>query len=81
MRLMQDDYPILMEGIHCTYLLNDERFNERKFFVRLHNVEFIYYRHLFQFTKSVSKKLTLPGNQSSLENMRHRLSTKPLLFL
>jgi hypothetical protein len=53
---MQDDYPILMEGIHCTYLLNDERFNERKCFVRLHNVEFIYYRHLFQFTKSVFKK-------------------------
>ena len=37
--LLQDNYPILMEGIHCTYLLNDDRFKQRKKYVRLHNVE------------------------------------------
>jgi hypothetical protein len=39
-RLLQDDHPILMEGIHCTYLLLDARFNSRRCFIRLHNVEY-----------------------------------------
>ena len=38
-RLLEDDYPILLEGVHCTYLLNDERFEGRKIILRLHNVE------------------------------------------
>ncbi|MGN6616821.1 MAG: glycosyltransferase [Ilyomonas sp.] len=54
--LLQDDYPILMEGIHCTYPLLDERFLYRKKFVRLHNVEFQYYSHLFESAISPFKK-------------------------
>ncbi len=30
--LLHDDYPILMEGIHCTFLLTDSRFIGRKCF-------------------------------------------------
>jgi len=56
-RLDEDDYPILMEGIHCTYLLNDQRFKHRNCFVRLHNVEHIYYGHLFKSTRSFFKKI------------------------
>jgi hypothetical protein len=56
-RLSEDNYPILMEGVHCTYLLNDKRFTQRKKCVRLHNVEHIYYKHLASFTKSPFKKL------------------------
>ncbi len=56
-RLLKDDHPILMEGIHCTYLLNDTRFYKRKCFVRLHNVEHTYYRHLFETSKSITKKI------------------------
>lgn len=55
--LLADDHPILMEGIHCTYLLNDPRFAKRRCFVRLHNVEFIYYRHLFLTSPFSLKKL------------------------
>lgn len=55
--LLKDDYPILMEGIHCTYLLFDERFNNRKCFVRVHNVEFQYYHDLYKNTSSPIKKL------------------------
>jgi hypothetical protein len=56
-RLAEDDYPILMEGVHCTYLLNDDRFTNRKRFVRLHNVEHTYYRNLAYNTTSFIKKL------------------------
>lgn len=49
LHLMQDNYPILMEGTHCTYLLNDNRFANRSCFVRLHNIEHLYYRHLYKY--------------------------------
>jgi 5S rRNA maturation endonuclease (ribonuclease M5) len=56
-RLLQDDHPILLEGIHCTWILNDERFNHRKIFVRLHNIEHRYYEHLAIHERSTFKKL------------------------
>lgn len=55
--LLKDDYPILMEGIHCTSPVLDERFKGRKLFVRLHNVEYQYYRDLSKSTKSLFRKL------------------------
>lgn len=56
-RLLKDDYPILMEGIHCSYPLMDDRFRHRKCFVRLHNVEYQYYRNLYQSSDSWIRKL------------------------
>jgi hypothetical protein len=55
--LLQDDYPIFMEGVHCTYLLNDERFAKRRKFVRIHNVEYQYYHDLYKTATSPLKKL------------------------
>ncbi len=54
--LLKDDYPIFMEGVHCTYPLTDERFVNRKKFVRQHNVEHTYYRHLYETSGSIAKK-------------------------
>jgi hypothetical protein len=54
--LLKDEYPIFMEGIHCTYLLLDERFSRRKKFVRIHNVEYKYYKNLYKATSSPVKK-------------------------
>ena len=45
-RLKQDDHPILMEGIHCTHILQDAAIRRRHLLLRLHNVEHIYYQHL-----------------------------------
>ncbi len=55
--LLQDDYPIFMEGVHSTYPLLDERFKNRKCFVRVHNVEYQYYTDLGRSTSSLIKKL------------------------
>jgi hypothetical protein len=55
--LLQDNYPILLEGIHCTYLLKDPRFCKRRCFVRLHNVEYIYYKNLSTSSGSLIKKM------------------------
>ncbi|WEK34369.1 MAG: glycosyltransferase family 4 protein [Candidatus Pseudobacter hemicellulosilyticus] len=56
-RLLQDEHPILLEGIHCTYLLHDERFEGRKIILRLMNVEYQYYRELYNTSTAPFKKL------------------------
>lgn len=78
--LLQDDHPILMEGIHCTYLLNDKRFNHRKCFVRLHNVEHIYYKHLYKFTRAIFKKLYFLGESILLKQYEKRIATKAIFW-
>ena len=55
--LLKDDYPIFMEGVHSTYLLNDSRFSHRRCFVRLHNIEHTYYKHLYHSTTLPIKKI------------------------
>lgn len=54
--LLQDDYPILFEGIHTTGILLDNRFKERVSFLRLHNVEHEYYNQLVTHEKNILKK-------------------------
>lgn len=56
-RLLQDDYPVLMEGIHCTYIANDKRFESRKTFVRIYNVEHEYYKQLCKFSHKIKNKV------------------------
>src|SRR6201991_3519439 len=56
-RLLQDEYPILLEGVHCSYLLQNEKFANRKIILRLHNVEHVYYRQLFKSCNSWWKKI------------------------
>ncbi|MDQ6763672.1 MAG: glycosyltransferase family 4 protein [Bacteroidota bacterium] len=54
--LLKDDYPILLEGIHCTYFLNKNSL-KKKTFVRLHNVEYEYYNELAKTTNNIFKKI------------------------
>lgn len=45
-RLLQDEHPILFEGLHCCYSLGDPRLHGRLRLVRAHNVEHDYYTAL-----------------------------------
>lgn len=44
--LLKDKHPILFEGLHCCFYLNDDRFKNRIKIVRAHNIEHDYYRGL-----------------------------------
>jgi hypothetical protein len=55
--LLKDVFPILMEGVHCTSLVMDKRFANRKKFVRIHNVEYKYYAQLFHFANNLLRKV------------------------
>lgn len=55
-RLLQDEHPILMEGIHTTYLLNDPAFFNRRIMVRSHNIEHDYYGNLAKVERNIFKR-------------------------
>ena len=74
--LLQDDYPILLEGIHCTYLLNDDRFIGRNIVLRLHNVEYQYYRQLYLAEKSLLKKMYYLHESNMLRQYEQRIAGK-----
>ncbi|MFY7900192.1 MAG: glycosyltransferase [Chitinophagaceae bacterium] len=78
--LLKDDYPIFMEGIHCTYLLNDERFNHRKKFVRIHNVEYQYYADLCATTTSPLKKLYFSRESTLLKKYEQLIASKATAY-
>ncbi|HEV3326633.1 MAG TPA: mannosyltransferase [Puia sp.] len=72
--LLKDDHPILLEGIHCTYLLNDERFRQRRIVLRLHNVEYQYYRQLYHTEKSLWKKIYYLHESNMLRHYEQRIA-------
>lgn len=55
--LNKDDYPVLLEGIHCTYYLHTGALSNRCVVVRLHNAEFEYYNRLAQNESNPFKKV------------------------
>lgn len=55
-RLLQDDYPILMEGLHTTGILLDKRFADRRTLFRESNIEHDYYRGLANAERNFLKK-------------------------
>jgi hypothetical protein len=55
--ILKDNHPVLLEGIHCTYYLYHGELNHRKVLVRLHNVEFEYYKQLAKSTDNFYKKI------------------------
>ena len=79
--LLQDDYPILLEGVHCSYPLLDARFKGRKLLVRLHNTEWIYYRYLYRHTSHWFKKLYYFTESILLKNYERRIAGQNACFL
>lgn len=54
--LVKDDSPILFEGLHTCYYLDDKNLADRKKLVRLHHVESDYYRHLGKSERRTFRK-------------------------
>ena len=55
-RLLQDNFPILMEGLHTTGLLLDDRFKDRLTIFRESNIEHDYYNGLAKAERNWVKK-------------------------
>jgi hypothetical protein len=78
--LLRDEHPILLEGIHCTYLLNDERFLDRKIVLRLHNVEYQYYKQLYHCEKSMLKKIYYLHESALLHQYEKKIADRVMIL-
>jgi Glycosyl transferases group 1 len=74
--LLKDDHPILMEGVHCSYYLQDERLQGRRIILRLHNVEYAYYKELKKSTPAVFKKLYYHNESRLLHKYEAAIANK-----
>ena len=82
--LLKDNYPILVEGVHCTHFLQDERFSDlgdRKIILRLHNVESVYYHQLYQASGVSLKKFYFLAESLLLKKYEAGLAKKVSLIL
>lgn len=55
--LMLDKAPVLFEGLHSCYFLDDERLSKRFKIVRTHNIEHDYYANLAKSEKKTFKRI------------------------
>ena len=72
--LLQDNYPILMEGLHTTALLRENRLQNRKLIVRTHNIEHVYYSNLSKAEKNLIKKVYFLWEAVKLKKYENILS-------
>jgi hypothetical protein len=72
--LLKDDHPVLMEGIHTTYYLNDKRLLNRKIIVRSHNIEHDYYHYLAETEDQFFKRYYFRAESRKLKTFEPVLS-------
>jgi Glycosyl transferases group 1 len=71
--LLQDNYAVLLEGIHCTGILKEINKNHRKIVVRLHNDECAYYKQLAKSETNLFKKIYFLNESRLLKNYEKHL--------
>ncbi len=71
-RLNRDDYPVLLEGIHCTGIIPHLR--NRKIIVRIHNDEAEYYKNLFESEPNLLKSFYFYYESVLLSQYQKKLS-------
>lgn len=78
--LLQDDHPVLLEGIHCTHYLNQDMLPGRKVLVRLFNTEFEYYNRLARSETNLFKRLYFQHESRLLKKYEQDLSGKAVFL-
>ncbi|RFM27201.1 glycosyltransferase [Deminuibacter soli] len=79
-RLLHDDYPVLMEGIHCTALLLDDRFAGRRCFVRLQQVQHRSYQQQARQSANLLRKWYYRHQASLLLQHEQRIAGKAVFI-
>lgn len=79
-KISKDNYPVLLEGIHCTYYLYHGKLKNRKVVVQLHNVEYEYYQQLAKATSNLLKKIYYNLESRLLKNYEKVIAQKAELI-
>ncbi len=78
-RLQKDNHPVLLEGIHCCYGLNAGLLDNRRVALRLHNVEYEYYKQLSKWESSLVKKTYFHHESRLLERFEKEIANKAII--
>jgi hypothetical protein len=78
--LKSNDFPILFDGLHTTFLLNHPELLNRKKFIRAHNIEHQYYRSLIEYESSLIKKTYYTVEYFKLKKYENVISYADSLF-
>ncbi len=73
--LLKNDYPILFEGLHCCYYINDPRLHNRKKIYREANIEHDYYYHLAQAERLSDQEKLLPDRGLAIQTLSENTET------
>lgn len=65
--LLKDQHPIIFEGLHSCFHLDNEQLKNRIKIVRTHNIEHDYYDNLAKIEKSVFKKMYFNAESKKLK--------------
>jgi hypothetical protein len=79
--LLKDEYPILFEGLHTCYFLNDKRLVNRFKIYRESNIEHEYYAHLAKSENNPLKKLYFNLEAKKLYNFQKQLTYADLMLV
>jgi hypothetical protein len=79
-RLFADDFPVLLEGVHTCACLMDERYKQKSFYVRMHNVESEYYEYLSKATINPLKRIYYKTESERLKEFEKNLIRAKALF-
>ncbi|HSB92844.1 MAG TPA: hypothetical protein VLC28_06995, partial [Flavitalea sp.] len=80
-RLLQDEHPVLLEGQHTTYWAKELFKNNRLVAIRMHNIEWRYYRDLADSTHSIFNRVYYLLEAWKLKQHQHQLKRIPLLCI
>jgi glycosyltransferase involved in cell wall biosynthesis len=79
-RLFADNHPVLLEGVHTCASLMDKRYKQKKFYVRMHNVESEYYEYLAKATQQPFKRYYYKTESERLKKFEKNLDHAQALF-
>ncbi len=79
--LIKDNYPILFEGLHTCYYIDDERLKSRIKIYRESNIEHHYYYHLFKSENNIFKKLYYITESIKLKIFQKKLKNADLMLV
>ena len=71
-----DNFPVLLEGIHCSMLAFKNQLRGRQVLLRMHNVEYIYYEQLAQNEKNIGKKIFFYWQSRLLKNFERNMAPR-----
>ena len=78
--LLEDDYPVLFDGLHTTFLINHHLLINRKKYVRTHNIEHRYFSSLSVYQKNPLKKIYFTAESIRLRQYEKCLKSADKLF-